>query len=788
MYYAHISADLNRTQTCSSHSEATAHFAETILTPLGLGSCGKLVGLLHDCGKFSDEFNIYLQKASQGESVKKGSVIHSFAGVCYLLKYFHSKNSTISLSDITAEILAASIGSHHGFMDIWNENHRNGLDHRLEHQPEYDAQAIAAFLNECINEKEIETLFQSAQQEITSFMQEKLSLCCGNAEEIHFCLGLLFRLITSALVDADRTDTRCFMQNVPIPVPVIPDWAAAVEKINHTISSFPCESPIQEARRAFSDLCADAAEKPAGLYRLDLPTGGGKTLSALRFSLLHAKEHKMRRIFYAAPLLSIVEQNAKVIRTAVGDTLPILEHHSNTLRDFSSPEEATQAELLQENWDSSLIITTFVQLLNTLFSGKMSAVRRFHCLAESIIIIDEVQSLPPKMLSMFNCAINFLAKCCGTTVILCSATQPAFGKAKHKMLQPERMISETVYRKYAPLFRRTAIEDAGSFSLQEIADYASDMLKSARNLLIVCNTKKQAAQLYGQLAENTDIPLYHLSAGMCTAHRKSTVAALTGALMKNQRLICVSTQVIEAGVDISFDSVLRISAGLDNIVQAAGRCNRHGESSSPKPVHICRLKDEKLGSLREIRQAQDALNELLAEYRLSPARYDHDLSSDAAVQGYYTFLYRNMPQDAQDYPVKECDSSLFELLSTNVQFKGDTEAYFLNQAFRTAGALFSVFDENNESVLVPYEEGKSIIEQLNSENSRTKYDFSFTASLLEQAKPYTVSAPSNQIERMMKSGMIYTLLDGNLYVLNEAFYDPEIGIKEGNDICSTLIL
>ena len=787
MYCAHISADLSRKQTCSMHSEATASLAESILTPLGLGSCGKLVGFLHDCGKFSDEFNTYLHKASQGEPVKKGSVIHSFAGVRYLLDNFHSKNNTSNLFDITAEILAASIGSHHGFMDIWDENHRNGFYHRMEHQPEYDNRAIDIFFSECISKKEIETLFLSAQQEISTFIQEKISTCHCNAKELHFYFGLLVRLITSALVDADRTDTRCFMQNVPISAPVVPDWTAAADKINHDIASFPCETPIQEARHIFSNLCADSAERPSGLYRLDLPTGGGKTLSALRFALHHAEKHKMRRVIYVAPLLSIIEQNAKVISNAVGNTIPVLEHHSNILQDSSSPEKTTNAELMQEKWDAPLIITTFVQLLKTLFSGKMSAVRRFHCLSESTMIIDEVQSLPPKMLSMFNCAINFLVKCCGVTVVLCSATQPAFGKAEHKMLSPECLISETVYKQYAPLFRRTAIADAGMFSLPEVADYAVDALKTARSLLLVCNTKREAADLYRQLTEKTNIPVYHLSAGMCMAHRKKTLDELTNALERQEQLICVSTQVIEAGIDISFDSVLRLSAGLDSIVQAAGRCNRHGESPTPQPVYIFRLKDEKLGSLREIRQAQNALNELLAEYRRSPARYDHDLTSDAAVQDYYAFLYHEMPQGAQDYPVKESDTSLFELLSTNVQFIADAGTdFFLNQAFRTAGALFSVFDEDNKSVLVPFEEGKSIIDRL--ENNCSKYDTLYISSLLKQAKPYTVSVPANQIERMLKSGSVYTLLDGSLYVLNPEFYDNIIGIKEGNNLCSTLIL
>ena len=311
------------------------------------------------------------------------------------------------------------------------------------------------------------------------------------------------------------------------------------------------------------------------------------------------------------------------------------------------------------------------------------------------------------------------------------------------------------------------------------------MLADVSSLLIVCNTKHEATELYTLLTEMTGARLFHLSAGMCMAHRKSVLNALLSALENHEQLICVSTQVIEAGVDLSFQAVIRLSAGLDNIVQAAGRCNRHGECDAPQPVRICRLKDEKLGPLREIRAAQDALNALLEEYRLAPERYEHDLTSDAAVREYYAFLYQDMHQGAQDYPTH--GHTLFELLSTNHQFAPETAPrYYLNQAFRTAGEWFEVFDSSNESILVPHQEGAALIEQLNSK--RTRYDMSYTAALLAQAKPYTVSVTMNQVEKMLKAGMVYTLLDGSIYVLNDGYYDDHTGIKEGNDSCSTLIL
>lgn len=786
MHIAHIDPQSNphRIQTCADHSRSVASLARNILVPCSLGSAGYLAGLLHDCGKFTDEFDAYITKASCGEKVSKGSVIHTFAGVLYTLEQFHSKGK-IPMQDMTAEMISCCVGSHHGLYDLWNSRHQSGFDHRLQHQPAYDRRAITSFHEECADQREIEQLFHAAEQEIQSCLQARISTHVRSQKELCYALGLLVRLITSAIVDADRTDTRCFMQNVPLPAIAPPAWAACAARVNAHIAAFPQATPIQSARRAFSDRCAVMAENKPGLYRLDLPTGGGKTLAALRFAVLHAEKNKLRRIFYVAPFLSIIEQNAGVIRSAVGDSIPVLEHHSNMLQEDTTPEEASQTEYLQETWDAPMIITTFVQLLNTLFSGKMASVRRFHALCESIIIIDEVQSLPPRMLSMFNCAVNFLVTCCKATVVLCSATQPAFGKAERKMLTPEKLISDDMFRQYAPLFQRTTIQDAGAVSMEELAALALDTLEDANSLLVVCNTKREAADLFHSLSGATDAKLFHLSAGMCMAHRKQVLRDLDAALANKEKLICVSTQLIEAGVDISFGSVIRLAAGLDSIVQSAGRCNRHGEHAKPQPVRICTLKGEKLGPLKEISESQAALTTLLAGFRRNPARYNHDLASDTAVLDYYTALYVNMATHAQDYYVH--DQYLFELLSTNTQYLSNKPSpYILNQAFRTAGDWFEVFDSSSESILVPYGEGKSIIGEL--PENLPRHDLSRVAALLEKAKPYTISVTASQIGQMQKKGMLSTRLDGSIHVLYDDYFDDHIGIKEGNDLCSTLIL
>lgn len=788
MHRAHIAVEPNapeRVQTCSEHSRAVAERARVNLEPCGLGQAGYLAGLMHDCGKFTDEFDAYLNKAVRGEPVQKGSVIHTFAGVRYLLERFHSRNGELIFSDITAEVLAASVGGHHGLMDLWDEHHQNGFDHRLTRQPEYDRRAIADFHLECASEEEVQSLFQQADAEILWFYQKWIVPNVKSEKEAYFALGLVARLITSAVVDADRSDTRSFVQNIAPKKACPPAWDACVAQVDGYVAAFPKVTPIQRARCAFSEHCAAAAEKKPGLYRLDLPTGGGKTLAALRFAVRHAQKNGLRRVFYVAPLLSIIEQNAKVIRDAVGQTASVLEHHSNLLQEESSAEEIARAELLQENWDAQIVVTTLVQLLNTLFSGKMAAVRRFFCLSGSVILIDEVQSLPPKLLSMFNGAVNFLTQGCGATVLLCSATQPSFERVERKMLPCERLMDEAILRQYAPLFRRTVIRDGGSYDMPALAEHAKEILENADSLLIVCNTKREAADAVQGLGAPEDVRVFHLSAGMCMAHRKQTIDELNDALKRKEKLVCVSTQLIEAGVDVSFGAVIRLAAGLDNIVQTAGRCNRHGEHEAPQPVEICHLKNEKLGSLREIQQSQDALNALLEEFRRDPARYLSDLTSDAAIDDYYAFLYRGMARGAQDDPVR--GQTLYELLSTNLQFAAEgAPSYFLGQAFRTAGAWFEVFDSASADVLVPYGEGKALIEAL--DEARARYDLAYAEAILRRAKPYAVSLEASRVDRMIRQGMVYPLLGGSAFALNAECYDDRLGIKEGKDLCATLIL
>ena len=779
MYIAHIRND-SAQQSCTEHSLNTAQLAMQAVEGVDLGNAAYLAGLLHDCGKFTAEFEAYIRAAAAGEG-KKGTVIHSFAGVYYLLKRWHSRGE---MEEVTSEILAAAVAGHHGLIDIYNDMGENAFAHRLTKQSAYEERAVSAFRSECAGENELTARFQRAAVEIERCIT-KIAGSAQNNGEIFFYCSLLVRLLTSAVVEGDRADTAAFMSGTaPVSAPD-PDWAGCSAQLELLLAQMSATTKINAARAAFSVACAEAADLPEGIYRLNLPTGGGKTLAALRYALRHAEKFNKRHIIYVAPLITILEQNTAVIQAAIGDKCEILEHHSNVLNELRSADELDKYELAAQTWDAPVIVTTLVRLLENMYDGRMSSVRRFHALCNSVIIFDEIQSLPTHIITLFNLAINFLSEVCHTTVILCSATQPAFEKVDHALhISDKEIVPHRVTDRYAALFKRTQITDKGNMSTEQILGFIRSVLNERQSLLVVCNTKAEAAGLYNALKLD-GIRKFHLSAGMCGAHRKATLSALETALAQREKLICISTQVIEAGIDISFDSVIRYYAGLDSIVQAAGRCNRHGEAAAPCPVYILHPVDEKLGALKSIAAAQGSLNGLLAEYRRDPAHFGGDLASSSAVSYYYSRLFEDMKIGEQDFPAGR--KTLFELLSENEH--ADVN-YVLCQAFKTAGELFKPLEEDTRSVLVPYENGKKIIEKACTQ--RAVYDIIFVKDLINQAKAYSVSVPTQTFNRFRQEGALHDLCEGRLSYVEPEYYDEFTGLstqkKEDADKCSILIL
>lgn len=779
-YYAHKKEALDgsvQRQTVADHLRSTARIAAASLAPCGLRNAAYLAGLLHDLGKYTGDFQAYLE---QGDSASRGSVIHTFQGCRFLLERFHYSDDIHEKA--AAELLAYAIGAHHGLFDCVDENRKIGLKYRKEKSGVCFSEAAAVFLADCADESEIHELFSKAALELSGFFAQ-IDAQYPRDEEYCFAVGLLARLLLSAVMEGDRRDTAAFMNNAWIPTwpeDMRPIWGKRLGFIENKLAQFPLDTEISRARHAISQQCRQFAEQPGGIYRLNVPTGGGKTLSSLRYAMAHAEQFNRKRLIFTSPLLSILEQNAKVLREFIGDDSLILEHHSNVVQTQQRPDALDERELLAQNWNAPIIITTLVQLLNTLFDGKTTAIRRFHALCGSVIIIDEAQSIPAKLLTMFNLSIRFLSEQCCATIVLCSATQPCLEWADHPLPQTPRDIVPYDAALWA-VFARTQICSLDTVRQERLPGLVRELMEQTESLLVVCNKKDEAVRLREQTADAA-WRSFHLSAAMCMQHRRDTLRALYDALEKKEKVLCVSTQVIEAGVDISFQSVLRLTAGMDSVVQSAGRCNRNGESRTRRPVYMVNCADEDLSRLRDIQRGKDASTALVNAYQSSPDAFGGDLSSNAAVQYYYRCLYRSMDEGAQDFPLGKGKPTLFDLLSLNSSFADEDcdgiEDYCLYQAFHTAGQAFSVFDEDTTDVLVPYGDGRRLIEELCSR--RAEQDIAYRQALLKQAGSYSVSLYRYQKKRLEQLGALQPLCGGCALALREGCYNEITGVTEEN--------
>ena len=790
MYIAHIHPN-GKTQTVREHCRQAASYASRVLKAIGMEKTAFLAALLHDMGKCKDEFSEYISAGT----ARRGSVNHTFCGVRFVLEKWHEVNLT-GYEGVTAELLAYAIGAHHGLFDCIDEHQRSGFYHRLTKEGIGYKEAADNYLEQCADWKELNTLFEASVNEMTALLGRVSAMSqqpddSEANEETAFYIGLLQRMLLSAVIEGDRRDTAEFMND-----DVFPEWPENMRTIWSTrlafmeqkLIGFPHEKAIDQARHTISNSCAAAAHNPGGVYRLNVPTGGGKTLSSLRYALTHAQKWNKSRNIFTSPLLSILDQNAEVIRRYIGDDTLIVEHHSNLVEPENEPERLRELELMTDTWESPIIITTLVQLMNTCFSGKTSAVRRFHSLCNSIIVIDEVQTVPEKMLTLFNLAVNFLSEICKTTVILCSATQPSLETVCHPLKRPPPDIVPWQKELWG-VFKRTEIQNAGQYRLEEIPQLIEEVLSDCNSLLVVCNMKEQAAFLFEKL-QNEDCQCFHLSAAMCTEHRRKTLRDLQTALgcaqSGGRKIICISTQVIEAGVDISYQQVIRFAAGLDSVIQAAGRCNRHAEQEKPAPVRIVQCTDEKLGRLEDIARGKTASISLLNAYAEHPETFRNDLSGKEAIAFYYRRLYSGMEHGFQDDIVPE-HGSLYHLLANNPRYADSrcemADSYFLRQAFGLAGKLFQVFDENTTDVLAPYGKGRDIREYLIAAfQTYGARDWGAIRKNMDEAKGYSISVYQYQLEKLRKLGAITSLFEDSIYVLSDGFYDENVGFSINNGL------
>lgn len=815
-YLAHIRED-GAIQTVKQHLEQTASLCSQYAGKIGCPSLGKLIGLLHDQGKFTKRFQDYIrQSAEEGKYLKKSN--HSSAGGMHMMKLADWKGN--ATERVVAQMVAEAVCCHHsGLCDNLDLGGNDKFSKRIDEEQDvcYD-ETYSAFLDEIMKDKELLEMFQLAQKEVLN-IREKIK---QQGLELSFSLGMLEKFIFSCLIDADRLDTAAFMQNIPLPIAEDTQslWEEFAKRLDNQLTQLEEESlqkdKEQQAtqiglwRSEISKACKQASERETGIYTLSCPTGSGKTLASMRYALHHAKLHGKERIFYIIPYTSIIDQNAQSIREklSVGDNDELVNHsiielHSALIReepnrkkkDTEKTEEDKIAEerqeeynLLSERMDAPVVLTTMVRFLQTFFGSGTRNIRPLHQFANAVILFDEIQTLPIKCTHMFDDAINFLTKICGATVVLCTATQPKLGELKRPVMFAEDRELVEITPEIFTVFKRVDIKTEYAMkprSAEEITDVIFEKARIEKKVLAIMNTKASARELFEaieqrnqeQLKEEQYI-LYFLTTHFCSQHRRDILKKIRDKLTDpNARVICVTTQLIEAGVDISFSSVFRALAGFDSVVQAAGRCNRHGEGAL-KEVILFDPEFEKLNRLADIQKGKNATIRLMNDFQCSPACFDHDLLSEKSIDTYFTYYFDEQKR-CMDYTCGEGKKrhTLYDLLSCNPQGKTSYEElnqkkkypFVFAQAFETAGEEFKAIDSETEAVIVPCGRGKQIIEKLNSSISLEEKRI-----LLREAQQYSVNL--FPYEKELLGNAVYPLYEVGAYALMDSYYDEKKGL------------
>lgn len=791
-----IESGVKKEQSLKDHCLHAAEYAVESIGSVKMYHTVYLAAALHDMGKAKQEFADYLERASRGESVKRGVVNHTFAGVIWLLERFHRDSAPI-WEKLTCEIIAFAVGAHHGMFDCADLDGKNGFLHRLQKSKEeicYE-EAVHNYFTQIMDEELAERYFRKAVQEVNDFFETARSDYGNKAPgKIFFQISMLVRLVLSAVIYGDRRDTSEFMGDRRQGEKQEDEWCKRYEYYENKLLQFDSSTLLNRVRNDISLQCLKAAERLSGVYRLNVPTGAGKTLCTLRYALAHARRYGKKRIIFIIPLLSVLDQNVKVIRDYLPDQEQVLEHHSNLVRETEKNRETDEEDMAQiceftaESWDFPVIVSTLVQLLEILFSDRTSAVGRMQALCDSVIVIDEVQSLPKKTTVMFNMAMNFLQRYCNASIVLSSATQPCFDELKWSLWLAEEPDIVCLDQEQLQIFRRAEIinrTDPCGMDYDSLASFCAEQMEKNVSLLVICNTKAEAGTLFEKLqGQAQEWEIYHLSTAMCQQHRMEVLEKLRENLpalqqasrekRKVRRILCISTQLIEAGVDLSFQCVIRILAGIDNLAQAAGRCNRSNEYGEAGRVYLVNLKGENLSMLREIKNAQDSTRRVAENWKEERG----SLIEEQATRAFYRYLFEETESEIR-YPVRDWGETVYlaDLLSNSNGSAENEEnrSYYLHQPFKTIGREFSVFDQNTVDVAVPYEEGKLCIEELR-QMDRKGFDWEKFDAVIHKIKGYTVSIYEWQRRKLDQEGMLESILDGRILALNGKAYDDQFGL------------
>ena len=811
-YIAHLRKSDEQIQSVQAHLKETAALAKVFAQKLNLESAGELLGLMHDFGKYSRKFQKYIHDETglfnpdldDEESTPDGSKVdHSTAGAQWVYRELRKFGAEQGIGELFGQMLGLCIASHHGegLIDCldgegnpkWIErfNKTDELTHLAECERNAD-EVIRQKAHELAGENLIRSLLKAVKPIISdSTINEKIK---------EFYLGCLTRFLFSCLIDADRINSSDFEREAQKEVRRLaekPDWQSAIDKLEVKLAGFenrPAEEikPIDEIRRRISDDCLKRAVDSQGIYTLTVPTGGGKTLASLRYALHHAQKHNLDRIIYIIPYTSIIDQNAQAVREILGEDW-VLEHHSN----LEPEKQSWQDKLLSENWDKPIVFTTMVQFLDAWFGGGTRGARHIHPMTNAVLIFDEIQTLPVKCVHLFCNVLNWLTTFGKSTAVLCTATQPLLGKsglqnfpedkrgaitARGLLRLPENAEIMGKHQDLDKLFEelsRVEIrfnEKAGGWNVDEAGAFLLEQFATTPSCLFIVNTKKWAQELY-QYCQRQNVPpevLFHLSTNQCAAHRKAIFDTIKARLEKKQPVICISTQLIEAGVDISMACVIRALGGLDSIAQAAGRCNRHKEVDKGL-VYVLNLQEQDFTRiLPDIQAGKTHAERVFRDFA------GQDILQPAAMELYFEYYFYQR-SDEMAYSIKNsATGSLLDWLSDNAlnpygekNDKRSKPLPLLMQSFKSAGHAFQAIDAPTHAVIVPYGEGAELIAKLCGE-----WDPKEMHRTLQKAQRYSVNVFPNVWGKLQKENALHETIEGSgIYYLKGRPYNDDFGLS-----------
>lgn len=694
-FHAHSANEAGLCHGLVDHLIAVAKIAGEFCTPFNSHDAGYYAGLWHDVGKFNQEFQKYLNSGKHS-----GGPDHKGAGAKLALQHL--------------EPLALLVQGHHGGLPVMR--HCKGWVNEKDSNP-----ATALAIEHARHAMpDLEPKGRIAPPEWTR-------------KDLHRA-EMWLRMVFSALVDADYLDTEEHFNSQQAAqrgpgVSMADLWRRFSKRHQESVQTGATTGIVNEVRSEVYQACLATAEKPPGIFRLAVPTGGGKTLSGMGFALRHAVTHGLDRVIVAVPFISITQQTASVYREFLGDEA-VLEHHSSA--EIDDPDEynakAIWARLASENWDAPIVVTTTVQLFNSLFSNRTSSTRKLHNLARSVIILDEAQALPPTLLEPILDGLRDLSENYGTSVVLSTATQPAFQAIKPFADVNAHDIVPSSERHFQSL-KRVRYEWRTDSPLSW--DGVADIMRDTPQALAVVNTKKDALALLEAL---NDEKVLHLSTLLCGRHREAVITEIRQRLDNEKRCQVVSTQVVEAGVDIDFPMVLRTIGPMDSIIQAAGRCNRNGRLDEGRTI-VFRAEKATLPP-GTYRTATERAVEMLTDGR-------SDLDNPDVVAEYFRRLYQDVDTDAKR--VQE-GRKAFDYPEVAKRFKmidDDTVSAVVTreEAFKAADKL---------------EEWPKLLEAVAGLREGNKS----ARQLLRQVQPWSVSLYRREALEKERTGLLYEIMPG----------------------------